>query len=210
MWESRVAPMSGVLFGVLLIGAFLVNPNTDFMPPAEEVVAFYGASPLRAMTAAYLILLSAAALTWFTASIYRRLRRLDDDGGRLSMLAAFGGVLAAAMLALSAVATVAAAERLSIVGAIDAGAAATLFDISGIATGNAAPIGFGILIASTGLVVLRSATVPRWLGWVSLLIALGLFTPVAWALVAIALVWVPATGVWIYREERQPELVPST
>lgn len=209
MWESRVAPLSGVLFGVLLVGAFLISPNTDFMPPADEVVAFYGAGPRRAMTAAYLILLSAAALTWFTASIHRWLSRLDDDGGRLSMLAASGGVLAAAMLAVSGVATVAAAERLAVVGTIDPGSAATLFDISGIATGNAASIGFGLLIGSTGLVVLRSAAGPRWVGWVSLAIALGLFSPFAWVLIAIALVWVPATGVWIYRVERQPDLVPS-
>ena len=101
MWESRVAPLSGVLFGVLLLGSFLVNPNTDFVPPAEEALAFFQAGPRRALVSAYLTLLSAAALIWFAASLFGWLRDHDDDGGRRAVLATSGGVLAATMLVVS-------------------------------------------------------------------------------------------------------------
>ena len=209
MSEMRLAPLSGVLFGLLLLGSFLITGNAEFMPPAQEAVMFYQTGPRRVMVGAYLMLLACGALVWFTASIFRSLQDREDDRGRLSVVAASGGGLAAAMLLLGATAAFAAAERTWIVGAIDPSAAATMFDFSGIAFGTAAPIGFGLLIGSTGLVVLRSGTVPRWVGWFSLLTALGLFSPFAWALVAITLVWVPAAGVWIYRTESTHHLVPS-
>ena len=209
MLESRVAPLTGVLFGVLLFGSFVVNPNTDFMPPAGEVVAFYQAGPRRALVSAYLVLLSAAALVWFTASTHRWLRGQDDDGGRLAVLATGGGVLAAVMLVVSGLVTMAAADRLRINGSIDSGAAATLFDISSVAVGTGAPVGLAILIGSTGLVALRSTAVSPWIGRTCLLISLGLLSPFAWALSALTLLWVPAAGVWIYMAEQRQQLVPS-
>ena len=108
MWESRMAPLSGVLFGVLLVGSFLVDPNTDFMPAADDVVAYLADGPLVVMTSSYLRLLAAAALLWFAGSLYKSLRQIEDDGGRLSMLAFGGGAVAAALMAVGAASIVAA------------------------------------------------------------------------------------------------------
>ncbi|HZD22904.1 MAG TPA: hypothetical protein VE569_05810 [Acidimicrobiia bacterium] len=200
MWESRVAPLSGVLFGVLLIAGFVVNPNTDFMLPEGDIVAYFEDSPLRIMTGAYLGLLAAAALVWFSASLYKSIRRIDDDG-RLSLLAVSGGVFAAALVAAGGVATIAAAERVRVVGSIDPGVAAALFDIAGIALGNGAPIGLGVMIGAAGIAVLRTRSQSLSTAWVSLVIALGLISPYAWAVIAVAILWIAVVGIWIYRAE---------
>lgn len=199
MWESKMAPLSGVLFGVLLIASYLVDPNTDFMPPADEVVAYLRDGPLAVMAGAYLRLLSALALVWFAGSLHASIRRLDDDNGRLSLVAFGGGVMAACLLAAGAIVIIAAAERMWVVGTVDAGAAAAMFDIAGIAIGNGASLGFGIMIGATGIASLRAPGRYRWTGWSSVVIALGLISPYGWIVLAIVLVWVLATAIWIYR-----------
>lgn len=201
MWESKVAPLSGVLFALLLIAGFVVDPNTEFMPPERDIVAHLHEGPVRVMTAAYLGVLAALALVWFSGSLYKSIRRIDDDGGRLSTLALAGGVLASALLVVGRAATVAAAERVWITGSMEPGAAAALFDISAIAIGNGAPIGMGVLIGASAIASLRTEGQYRWTGWVSLLIALGLVSPYGWAVLAVALLWVLVAGIWIYRAQ---------
>ncbi len=206
MWESKVAPLSGLLFALLLIASYLIDPNTDFMPPAEDVIAHLEDGPLTVMAAAYLRLLAAAALVWFGGSIYETLRRFGER--RLPILAFGGSLLAGSLIAMGSVATVAAAERVLVNEAIDPGAAAALFDIAGIATGNGAPIGFAVLIGAAGVAVLKAPGFRRWVGWASVAIALGLISPYGWIVLAAVLIWVPAAGLWIYRaKSSERELV---
>lgn len=206
MWEKRVAPLSGVLFAVLLIGSFIVDANTEFMPAEGDVLARLRNAPLRIMVGAYLTLLAAAALLWFSGSVYKSLRGLDDDEGRLSVIAFGGGVFASAMLALGGVATVAAAERVWTNNTMDPGVAAALTDINGIALGNGAPIGLAVLIGVWGMVSLQDRGRRPWVGWLSVLIALGLISPFGWIAIGAAAVWLPVAGVWMYRAlpERTP------
>lgn len=208
MWEAKVAPLSGVLFGVLLIASFLVDANTDFMPPASEVVTYLEDGPVAVMASAYLRLLAAAAMIWFSGSLYQSIRHTDDDNGRLSLLAFGGGVTGAALIAVGAVAIIAAAERVWVVEAIDPGAAAALFDIAGIAIGNGAPLGLGVMIGAAGIAGLRTPGQPRWIGWSSVIFGLGLISPYGWIVFAVVAVWVPAAGVRIYRAgPRQQEML---
>lgn len=207
MWESRVAPLTGVLFGLLLAASFVVDSNTDFMPPASEVVTYLEGRALRIISGAYLRLLAAAALLWFSASLYRSTRVLDDDNGRLSVLSFGGGVFAAALIAAGATAMVTAAERMWVVGEIDAGAATALYDLAGIAIGNGAPLGLGVMILATAAARLRADRGNLWVGWAGIGIGVGLLSPFAWVMLALALVWVPATGISIYRD--QAALAPS-
>lgn len=201
MWESRTAPLSGVLFAVLLIASFLVDSNTDFMPPADEIVAYLTDGPMRVMSAAYLRLLAAAALIWFSGSLHKTIRGFDDDSGRLSLLAFGGGVLAAALIAMGAAAVVAAAERVWMVEMIDSGAAAALYDMAGIAIGNGAPLGLGVMIGAAGIARIRTKAGSPWIGWSSVGIGLGLLSPYAWVVLALALIWIPIAGLWMYREQ---------
>lgn len=204
MWESRTAPLSGVLFAVLLIASFLVDSNTDFMPPADEIVAYLTDGPMRVMSAAYLRLLAAAALIWFSGSLHKTIRGFDDDSGRLSLLAFGGGVLAAALIAMGAAAVVAAAERVWMVEMIDSGAAAALYDMAGIAIGNGASLGLGVMIGAAGIARIRTTAGSPWIGWSSVGIGLGLLSPYAWAVLALVLIWIPIAGLWMYREQSDP------
>lgn len=209
MWESRVAPLSGLLFAVLLIAGFGVSSNTDFMPPEGDVVSYLQDGPTRIIIGAYLGLFAAVALIWFSASLYSSLRRFDDDGGRLSLLAFGGGAVASTLFAVGSMATIAAAERVLVVDSIDPGAAATLFDVAGIAIGNAAPLGLGVMIGAAGIASLRSESRYRWIAIVSILIGLGLISPYAWAIMVLGVVWVALAGLWMYRSDKTTAMVTA-
>jgi len=208
MWESRVAPLSGVLFALLLVAGFIVNPDTEFMPPEDQVVAQLQDGPVRVMASNYLILLAAGALLWFSASVYQAMRGRDDSDTRLPMVALSGGVFAAALIGVSAVATFAAAERVWTMGVIEPGAAAALLDVSGIAIGNAAPVGLAVLVGAWGTAAIRTSGASR-AGWVSVLIALGLASPFGWAVLVLGVAWVPTVGISMYRSEPEKVRVPA-
>ena len=208
MWESKVAPLSGVLFGVLLIAAFAIDPNTDFMPTENEVIEYLEAGPVRVMASAYLGFLAAFSLLWFSGSALKALRRMEDDEGRLSVLAFGGGVAAASLLAVSQIVKLAGAERVWAVETIDPGAAAALFDVTGIAVGNGVPMGLAALIGAAAIVMLRSGQQRSWVPVASLILAIGLVSPYAWAVVAFGLIWVAAAGIWMYRAESSRIPVP--
>lgn len=209
MWESKVSALSGPLFAILLIAGFVVNPSTDFMPPEGDAVRYFQDDPTRIMIGAYLGLFAAAALIWFSGSLYRSVRALDDDAGRLSLLAFGGGVAASALFAVGSMATIAAAERVWMFETIQPGAAAALFDLAGIATGNGAPMGLGISLIAAGVALGRTKSRHRWASRVGILIGLGLLSPYAWAVMALGILWVAVAGVWIYRSEKTRTLIAT-
>lgn len=195
--KSRLAPLSGVVFSLLVVAAFALDRNTEFMPPASDIGAYYGDGPLRIMIAAYLVLLAAVALAWFAGCLHASLR--DSAEERLATLAYGGGILAAALFIMSGVATIAAAERVRISGEVSTASAVALFDIAQVAVGNGAVLGLGLLVGATGLAWSRQRHLPRWQGGLSVLLALALLSPAGWAALVAALLWVPAVGIGLAR-----------
>lgn len=207
MTESKIAPLSGVAFTALLILAFLIDMNTEFMPSEADLVAHLEAGPLRVMASAYVMALAAGTLVWFGASLRQSLRAREGDD-RLGTVALSGVVFAASVLAVGAAAMVGAAERVLVRDSIEPASASALLDLASISIGNAVPIGMAVAIAATSIVMLRTARSRRWAGILSMALAIGLLTPYAWLFLAGALVWFPAAGVVIYRSEPQNELAP--
>lgn len=199
MWESRIAPLSGVVAVVLIaLSAVLVN-NYEFMPPEEEVASFYAGDSLRIMVGAYCGALSAFFFLWFAGSVRRSVRSISD---RLGDIAFGGGVLAAAMIAGGYLLHTAGAERAMLHDVIDSGAAAALFDLSSLAVGTGAALGFAGLIGGFAVAAMREKRFPRWLTWASAVTALGLVSPVNYIFIALAIIWVPVVAVILYRSER--------
>jgi hypothetical protein len=199
VWESRVAPLSGVVFAVLLVASALIINNYEFMPPQDEIAQFYLADSRRIMVGSYVGLLASFFLLWFAGSVRSALRRVEGESDRLSTVAFGGGVFAAAMITLGYLATTYGAERALLLEGIDPGGAAVLFDLASAAVGSGAPFGFAALIGGFALIGLRSGELPRWLAWSSLVMAVGLISPVNWLVVGLVVIWIPVVSVRQYR-----------
>lgn len=199
---ERIAPLTGVAFLVLLvIGTVLIN-NYEFLPPGDEIKAFYEDNSTSIRIGAWVVFLGAAALTWFAGSLRVALRKAEGGSGRLSAVSFGGGVAAAATMLVGMGATLTAAAR----GGSDAGigveTATGLFDLSAVLIGSVAPIALAVMLGAAAVVSFRTGAFASWFTWVTAVVAIGLLLPeLSWIFTAPAALWVALAGYLIYRSE---------
>jgi hypothetical protein len=208
-WE-RLAPLTGVVFVVLVIVAFipLGGDTPDSHASAQKVADFYSKNTTREALAAYALALAVPFLVFFSSIVYRTLRTAGGRG-RLAAAAFGGGLLSAAGFA------VAAAVHLALADAADktssAGAAQPLNVLD---NDSFIPFvaGLGILLLGSGLATLRyGGSLPRWLGWAGAIVGVAIFIPfVGFVAFALSGIWVVVASIVLYRRGPLPASAPAT
>ena len=189
MNTRSVGPLTGILFVVLVIVAFLVSgetPATDDSP--REIVDFYLDNDDSQAAGSAVLALGCVALIFFLGTLRRALRAAAGDDGGLSTVVLLGGVV------------------LAVGASIFAGIGFTLGDAadelppSAILTLNAlnsdmfftVAVGTAVFNLALALAVLRHGGLPRPLGWVALVIGIAGLTPLgffAFLATGIVIVW---------------------
>jgi len=210
---KKLAPLTGVLFFVLLLCAVIVGTNslTASSSPAK-VLAYYAAHQDSTSASVVLTLLSVVVGVIFYGLLRDYLRRHEASRGLTAT--AFGGViLFAASGALSAgtqLALVDSPGHLS----PDAAQALNLADMD--VSAPLAFAGIAILLLCFGLAIVHSGLLPKWLGWVAFPLAVLVLIPptgaVAWIGVG---VWTPIVSIAMWRrlsgsDAAAPALAAST
>jgi Domain of unknown function (DUF4386) len=193
---KRLAPLTGVLFFLLLLAAVLVGSNgLSASSSPVKVLAYYQTHKGKTGLSGLLTVLSVVVGVIFYGQLRDYLRRHEGLGG--STATAFGGViLFAASGGLTAGVAFALTDSPS---HLSAGAAQTLSLINQDVSGGLSLIGIAILLICFGWAILKSGLLPRWLGWVAFLIALiavvpflGFFAFIGvglWTLIISILMW---------------------
>lgn len=195
---EKLAPLSGLFSVVLVIFGAVVISNYEYLPPADEVADFLNGNPTRVSTGAYIASISAFFLIWFAGSVRSALMEREGNTGRLSTVAFGGGVAAAAAMGTSFTAILSAGLRAGAPGGISPIAAVTMFDFWGQVMGQMFAVSLAVLIAATAVISLRTGAFPKWFGWVSVLIAIGLLTPFAYFILFFAMIWLLVVSIWLY------------
>ena len=196
---ERLAPLTGVVTVVLMmVGAALFGVY-DYLPSAEKLNEIISANPTRVYLAGYIGSIAAFFLIWFAGSVFNALREQEGGTGRLSMVAFGGGVASGVALAAGFSTMIASGSRAGAVGGISLAEAVTLYDLYGQVLGGMFAITIAVFIGASAVVSLRAAVFPAWFGWVSALVAFGLLTPIAYIVLAFALVWLFLVSIWLYR-----------
>ena len=189
MNTKAIGPLTGILFVVLTIIAFLVSgesPGTD--DSTREIVDFYLDNDDSQSLAAALLALGAVALIFFLGSLRRALRAAAGDDGGLSTVALLGGLMIAVGTSIFAGIT------------FTLGDAADELPPAAILTLNALnsdmfftiAVGTAAFNLALGLAVLRHGGLSRPLGWVALVIGIAALTPLgffAFLATGIVIVW---------------------
>ena len=199
-WQ-HFEPLAGVVFVVLAVIALFTAAGEDFLAEPSEVADYYVDNSGRIIVAEIIGGLAIFAFFWFVGAVRNRLRVRETPEGGLPALAFGGGISAATLVLIANAATMAGAFRADEDGQIDPAAAAALNDLSSIIIGIAAPVALAVFVAATGVVSIATGVLPRWLGWLSLLLALGFLVPyvsfVFWLPFGI---WVLLVSVLLYRQ----------
>ncbi len=201
----RLTPLTGVLFVVLIaVGIFMVGdtPGVDASP--REVVDYYTDHDTVTMLGSLLEALGCVALLFFAASLRSALRRRENGSSILSVTAFAGGVVASAGIAVDASIRIALADAANDIDPVALQALNAFWEdffwpIS---------VGLGTLILATGLSALRTRVIPVWLGWVSILVFIALFTPAGFVAALVALAWVLVVSVLLWRRESGADTPP--
>jgi hypothetical protein len=195
---EKFAPLTGVLSAVLLMAGAGIFGVYEYLPSGDKLQGIFNQNPTRVTIAGYIGTLSAFFLMWFAASLYKTLRQREDNAGRLSMLAFGGGTASGIALAIGFSALIASGARAGAEGGISSVEALTLYDLYGQVLGQMFAVTMAVFIAASGVVSLRMRLTRAWFGWVSVVVAIGLLTPIAYIVLALVLVWLIGVSIWLY------------
>jgi hypothetical protein len=192
---SRLAPLTGIVFVVLLVASFVVGGSTPGVHASgAKVISFYQAHGSKQKISAYLSVLGVVFLVFFAASLRSHFGHFEGARGLATL--GFGGalVLAVGGAAFAAISWSLADARSS----VDPSAAQALNVLS---NDFFWPFGVGVAVFGIGygLAVAGSKALPAWLGWIALLLGILGMTPISFFAFLALMVWSLVTSVLVFR-----------
>jgi hypothetical protein len=189
MNAKQIGPLTGILFVVLVIVAFIVSgetPDTD--DSAQTVVSFYVDNDSEQSIASALLALGGVAFLFFLGTLRRALRAAAGDEGGLSTVALLGGL----MIVVGA--SIFAGIGFTLGDAADDLPPAAVLTLNALNSDLFFPVAVGTAVFNLGLAlaVLRHGGLPRPLGWLALVVGIAGLTPAgffAFLATGIVVVW---------------------
>jgi hypothetical protein len=209
---KKFGAIAAIAFPVLQMAAqgfFQVGGvEPSFAAPAGEILAFFESrDPVLFTIGGYIFILSLVAFLWFLGALWDELSMAEGGSGWLSLIAVGSGLVVAANLAGPGAWPLAVFR---IGEGLDPQIARLLFDQGNLNFANIW-VALGSMVLAAGLVMRHSTRFPNWLGWSSLVLAVGLLlaravwtSAIAFAPYLLFWVWMITLGVIWLRRNRQP------
>jgi hypothetical protein len=211
----RMLSLTGLGAAALwLIGPSLFGANRpDGTGGAAEILAYYQQHGDALGLAIFSFMLGSALFLAFLASLWSRLRDAEGSGGPLATLVLLaGGIVAIGQFAVFG-ADLDASSDIAKYGLSAATAEAYFF--SGDIWFVAAAMMAGVMLAATGAIAIKTAALPKVLGWVSVVLAVPLLLPML-PIMPLAMLfafplWIGVTALLLARSPAPAAaLVPAT
>src|SRR3954454_3486103 len=205
--QPRFAPLTGIVFVVLLVLAFVVveGETPDLDDSAQKITSFYHDDQGKHIAAVALVVLSTIFLTTFAVSL-RDFLRVPGESDFWPTVALVGGVVAVAGFLIAAgihLALIDGGDKNISPDAMVALNALDADDFFGFAT----PL--GIMMLGAGAATLKAgAALPKWMGWAAIVLFVVFFTPVGFAAFALTGIWIIIASVLMY--QRGGAATPAT
>ena len=200
-------PLVGVAFLVVLIASFLIGgepPDAD--EPVQEIVDHYREDKDAIMVAAGLSAVAALLLIFFGAALRRALAAVDRDS-ILPDVAFAGTVVVAVGAAIDGTISFALAEAVEDIEPAAVQALQALWD------NDFLPLALGLsaLLLGSGLSIARTGVLPRWLGWIAVVLGVLALTPIGFVAFMGGALWIVIVSVLLaMRARAAPPERPAT
>ena len=205
---GRSAPLTGVVFAVLLFVGAMVGgstPNSDASP--QHVVTYFTSHRGGQHASTFLIVYSIVFGLFFAAALRSYLRARSHGDGLIAL--GFAGMV---VLAVSAATLAGINFSATDVPAKISPSAEQALNVLQNDVFFGMLIGVGVFLIGNGLAIVTNATatVPRWLGWVALPLGVIGLTPLGWLSLIFALpVWSLIVGVLMFLRQAAPTPVAA-
>jgi hypothetical protein len=170
-----LVPLTGVAFVVVGIISFIVGGEPKSADePVREVVDFYVDNKGSVQAGAFIGVGASVLLIFFGAYLRRILRAGAEQGEMLSIVSFIGLVIVAVGFAIDTTILIALSEAADDIDPVAVQSLQALWD------NDFVPIMLGVLtfLWATGLSVIRSGVLPKWLGWVMVVLGILGATPI--------------------------------
>jgi hypothetical protein len=213
---ARYAPLTGllaILFGVLagvLASTWADEPGSK--ASGTEIASWMTDKGWEIFISGWLWWLAGLSFLWFLGSFRSVLGRGEAGERRVTTIAFSSGTIAVALFMLTAafIVTGAAAQEFD-----DRTLTPTLAEALFV-LGNggglflAIELVLGVMAIASAIVVLRSAVLPKWYGWLDLLYGLWLLIiPIGWIGFFGFPIWILLTTILVYQAESKAPEAPS-
>jgi|SRR5215211_1121602 len=203
---ARYAPLTGVAFVLLIVLAVIIggeSPDPD--DSRLSVVRFWTDNDTEQIWSSAIAAWSSVFFVWFAGSLRSVLREREGGSARLSALSFAGAIIAAGgLLALASLGFAAAdtagdvpgdvTQTLSVLGS------EFFFPVAG---------GYALFLLAAGILAVRTAVLPIWLGWSAIVLGILCITPVGFFALLVGLVWLIVVSILLYRREAGPADRPA-
>ena len=176
--KGWLVPLTGVAFVVVAIISFIVGGEPkDASHPATEIVNWYLDHKNSVEVSSFIGVAATVLLVFFGAYLRDVLRVAAGGADMLSLVSFIGVVVIAIGFAFDTTIQLAIAERADDIDPIAVQSLQALWD------NDFVPIALGVLLFlwATGISVVRSGALPKWIGWIMLLLGVIALTPIGFA-----------------------------
>jgi hypothetical protein len=180
MTRSRewLVPLTGVGFVLLGIVSFIVGGEPKSADePVGEIVEYYLDNKDSIQVAAFIGVAATLLLVFFGAYLRRILRAAAPEEEILSLVSFLGLVVVAVGFAIDTTILIALSEAADDIDPVAVQSLQALWD------NDFVPLVLGVLMFlwATGLAVIRTGALPKWLGWVMVVLGVLGLTPIGFA-----------------------------
>ncbi|HZL07376.1 MAG TPA: hypothetical protein VFE45_18505 [Coriobacteriia bacterium] len=177
MTRSRewLVPLTGVGFVLLGVVSFIVGGEPKSADePVREIVDYYVDNKDSIQVAAFIGVAATLLLVFFGAYLRGVLRAAAPEGEILSLVSFLGLVVVAVGFAIDTTILIALSE------AADDIDPAAVQSLQALWDNDFVPLVLGVLMFlwATGLAVIRTGALPKWLGWVMVVLGVVALTPI--------------------------------
>ncbi len=203
---GRWAPLTGVVFAVLLFVGAMISGNTpDADASPQKVVSFFESHRGSQHASLFLIAYSIVFGLFFAAALRSYLRSRLAEGSLVGLGVSGMTVLAASAATLAGI-NFAATD---VPGKISPTAEQALNVLQNDVFFGLL-IGAGVFLIGYGLAIVRSVALPRWLGWAAVLFGIVAVTPIGWITLVFALpIWSLIVSVLMLMRQEVPAAAPA-
>ena len=173
--KEWLVPLTGVSFVVIVIVGFMISGEPKSADePVGEIIDFYVDNKDSVEIGAISAAVAGLLLIFFGAYLRQVLHAAAGEGEILSLVSFVGLVLVAMGFAIDATISFALAEAADDVDPAAVQALQALWD------NDFVPIILGVLafLWATGISILQSGALPKWMGWVMLVLGIVGVTPI--------------------------------
>jgi hypothetical protein len=199
------APLTGLLFvGLTLAGVAMSNNTPSSDASGASVIAFYEAHRNSQRVSDILLVFASLFLVFFAGSLRGYLRRKPAAEAASALVPVGAALLAVGLTVVSGI-DYALADVPSHLGA-GAAQALNVLDNDVFFT---VLVGGGVFGIASAVAILRGATLPKWLGWVAVVLGIAMMTPAFWLAGIVLFVWVLIVSTLIYLRSGSTTATPT-